>query len=429
MSVDTAIEWTKSARRRGATWNTMIGCTRRRYKNADGTQHPSGCDKCYADDQVARFEGRYDRLTTIKLGPAKRGTLTFTPTDPTTGKSLGMGAQWTGAVWLLPDVLLEPLRRKHPTIWFGNSLSDWAHESVIGSEVGRRFVAAMWAVMALSLRADHIFQWLTKRPDLALQWFAWLEQAAMPSEATRQMHEANPPTPSTALRGRNARIYRFLFACLREFVGDAEYEKVIGRRKFAEFGITADELVWPLPNVWLGGSISDQLTADLIIPRVLELPTPLPFASYEPALGPLDVTQWLTVESIATVPVFDVEAAVYRDQPVPMHNTEPGERRFVVGDRHTIPRVIWARKPRLEWVIVGGESGSGARRCDVEWLHAVVKQCRYDTPIPVPVFVKQLGRRPFSGGIGLGAVLEDAKGGDMSEWPEHLRVRQMPEAA
>jgi hypothetical protein len=50
----------------------------------------------------------------------------------------------------------------------------------------------------------------------------------------------------------------------------------------------------------------------------------------------------------------------------------------------------------------------------------------------VPVFVKQLGARPFGlshrpdhGSL----VLRDRKGGDPSEWPENLRIRQFPEAA
>ncbi len=46
----------------------------------------------------------------------------------------------------------------------------------------------------------------------------------------------------------------------------------------------------------------------------------------------------------------------------------------------------------LHWVIVGGESGPGARPCDVGWIRDIVGQCR---AAEVPVFVKQLGAREF----------------------------------
>jgi protein gp37 len=63
----------------------------------------------------------------------------------------------------------------------------------------------------------------------------------------------------------------------------------------------------------------------------------------------------------------------------------------------------------VSWVIVGAESGHGARACDIEWVREIVEFCQDHN---VPVFVKQLinnGRKiPFN------------------QWPEDLRVRQMP---
>ena len=100
----------------------------------------------------------------------------------------------------------------------------------------------------------------------------------------------------------------------------------------------------------------------------------------------------------------------------------------------------------IGWVIVGGESGANARPCDVGWIEPIVEQCR---DARVPVFVKQLGRRVFMGvddwyaftngdttGTGRFVLIEgddrghwypdSRKGGDPSEWPQHLRVRQWP---
>jgi hypothetical protein len=114
-----------------------------------------------------------------------------------------------------------------------------------------------------------------------------------------------------------------------------------------------------------------------------------------------------------------------------------------------------ARGKEIHWVIVGGESGPGARPCDVEWVRSIVGQCK---AAGVPVFVKQLGARPIANyyddearnaveGRGdewpcpigwdyrdgqplLDCVVElplsDPKGGTMEEWPEDLRVREMP---
>ena len=114
--------------------------------------------------------------------------------------------------------------------------------------------------------------------------------------------------------------------------------------------------------------------------------------------------------------------------------------------------------PKLDWVIAGGESGKGARPCDVAWIRSIIEQCRAAS---VPVFVKQLGQvvwdrndAGFDGGpddawdwgvirdvehhpcgdttVYQGApvrvVLNDSKGKDMTEWPEDLRVREMPHA-
>lgn len=74
----------------------------------------------------------------------------------------------------------------------------------------------------------------------------------------------------------------------------------------------------------------------------------------------------------------------------------------------------------LRWVIVGGESGRGARGCDIGWIRSMVRQCRNAA---VPVFVKQLGADPWDGGQ---RITASRKGGNPSEWPADLRVREFP---
>ena len=72
----------------------------------------------------------------------------------------------------------------------------------------------------------------------------------------------------------------------------------------------------------------------------------------------------------------------------------------------------------IQWVIVGGESGPGARPMDLVWVERIIVNAHH---ADVPVFVKQLGSVWAREN---GAT--DRKGGDPDEWPEYLRVREYP---
>ncbi|HUY26194.1 MAG TPA: phage Gp37/Gp68 family protein [Candidatus Binataceae bacterium] len=86
---------------------------------------------------------------------------------------------------------------------------------------------------------------------------------------------------------------------------------------------------------------------------------------------------------------------------------------------------------RIEWVIVGGESGPNARPCNINWIRQIVAQCR---AAGVPVFVKQLGAVPcqFDEGGPRNQIPRifrnrlDRAGADPAEWPEDLRIREFP---
>jgi protein gp37 len=97
----------------------------------------------------------------------------------------------------------------------------------------------------------------------------------------------------------------------------------------------------------------------------------------------------------------------------------------------------------IDWVIIGGESGPGARPFNLEWAREIIAQCK---AAGVAVFVKQVGSMPFDGMYKRYAdpfrpgsrfaepsrnsiYLHDRKGADMSEWPKELRVRQFPGTA
>ena len=72
----------------------------------------------------------------------------------------------------------------------------------------------------------------------------------------------------------------------------------------------------------------------------------------------------------------------------------------------------------IDWVILGGESGRSARVADLDWFADVMERAR---AAGARVFVKQLGSQ-----LARRLGYEDPKGGDITEWPEWLRVREMP---
>jgi len=157
---------------------------------------------------------------------------------------------------------------------------------------------------------------------------------------------------------------------------------------------------WPLPNVWLGVSAEDQHWADIRIPALLDTAAAVRFISAEPLLGPLDLGAWLG------------QMWKCRECSMIQGQHTGSAHCFGCGARNW-PLPILA----LDWVIAGGESGPGARPCELEWLRSIREQCAYEM---VPLFMKQLGSAL---GKELGA---GPKGGDVGRWPENLRVREFP---
>lgn len=77
----------------------------------------------------------------------------------------------------------------------------------------------------------------------------------------------------------------------------------------------------------------------------------------------------------------------------------------------------------LDWAILGGESGPGARRCDLAWI---LDAMRLLMTRGTAVFVKQLGANPTY--IGDHLRLADSHGGEPGEWPDLDLVRSFPRA-
>ena len=286
------------------------------------------------------------------------------------------GPRWTGKLTLVADKLTDPLRWRKPCRIFVNSMSDLFHEALTDEEI-----AAVFGVMAAC--PHHTFQVLTKRAERMAQWFEWIKRSARfcPPQALCQDHGGNHV-------GRNLRAKRL-----------------------------EDVPPWPLRNVWIGVSAEDQQRADERIPHLLRCPAAVRFLSAEPLLGPVRLSdEWLRC---------------------------PGGAEYGHGFSRTVVHAdgCCANAARVDWTIVGGESGPGARLMDLAWARSIVAQCK---SAAVPVFVKQLGAAACDARNGIAGAqlsipqeaaglvslrLRDRKGGDMSEWPEDLRIREFPKAA
>lgn len=81
----------------------------------------------------------------------------------------------------------------------------------------------------------------------------------------------------------------------------------------------------------------------------------------------------------------------------------------------------------FDWIIIGGESGNETgkyryRPCELEWIEYIINAYRY-CGSQSAVFVKQLGTH-----LAKKMRLKDRHGGNIDEWPEHLRIREFPKS-
>jgi protein gp37 len=141
--------------------------------------------------------------------------------------------------------------------------------------------------------------------------------------------------------------------------------------------------------MWFGVSVESQKYADERIPLLLQTPAAVRFLSVEPQLEAVDLTRILGHHGCGCI-----------------HDKYDG---------------------RISWVICGGESGPHARPFNLAWAESLKEHCK---AAGVAFFMKQVGSKPewpneFWKGL-LPPKMSDRKGGDPSEWPESLRVREFP---
>ncbi len=234
MAQSSSIEWTDS------TWNPVVGCTK----------VSPGCANCYAERMAKRLAA-IAKSTRDKGGNPGRGA--------NYEQVVNQRGRWNGKVFLDHDAVEDPLSWRLPRTVFVNSMSDLFHE-----DVPLDFIKRVFEVM--NACPQHVFQVLTKRPEITAEYAACLE--------------------------------------------------------------------WS-DNIWMGASVEDSKVT-WRVHELRKVPAAVRFLSVEPLLGP-----------IPQLPVKDIQ-----------------------------------------WVIVGGESGPGARPMQGSWVRQIRDRCeRYD----VPFFFKQWG--------------------------------------
>lgn len=242
------------------------------------------------------------------------------------------GPVWTGEVRMNDghggsiDFLTEPLRWRRPRKIFVCAHADLFHENVPDDWIDRVF-----AIMALA--PWHTYQVLTKRSDRML---AYMTQATAPGRVFGLLGQLMP-----GKKGVGGAI-------------EQAANLIVGRTALA------------MPHVWLGVSVEDQRRANQRVPDLLQTPAAVRWLSMEPLLGPVDLRHISTM----------------RWRGAEVLNALNGVLEGMFGD------YCPTRTPYLDWIVVGGESGPGARPMHPDWVRKIRDDC---AATGVPFHFKQWG--------------------------------------
>ncbi|MDZ4726179.1 MAG: phage Gp37/Gp68 family protein [Leptospira sp.] len=190
------------------------------------------------------------------------------------------------------------------------------------------FIDKVMAVIALNPK--HTFQVLTKRPERMKEYFDSWNQIGGDFNLTEAMDEIEEELLRHEISGELKKQFR------------------------PERGNEIDDsLIYDsrppviLKNLWLGVSVEDQKTADERIPVLLHIPSYIRFLSCEPLLGRIKFDDLLKNWNAYDPKMF-----------------------------------------KIDWVIVGGESGIGAREMHPDWVRSILSEC---ADMSIPFFFKQWG--------------------------------------
>lgn len=326
MAGNSKISWTDT------TWNPITGCSR----------ISAGCANCYAERMAKRLAGR-----------------------------CGYPADDPFRVTLHKDKLLEPLGWKKPRIVFVCSMGDLFHE-----DVPDKIIRQIWDVAWKC--PQHIFLVLTKRPERMKKFvneWAYKEER-MPIRHRDIMSLDDLYYHNTCGWAIDGKINNG-YCCAHPKNDDR------GGNKYAPccewlcpIAVELDEedpecnlpsndpnycepnneemRLWERPrhayvdNIWLGVTAENQGEAQWRIPILLEIPAAKHFVSCEPMLGPINLHNL----------IFENEVMI-----------------DALGGTHGVLRPHGGKNAKLDWVIVGGETGPKARPMHPDWARSLRDQC------------------------------------------------------
>jgi protein gp37 len=276
-----------------------------------------GCDHCQARRtvaQLARIGGQ---------GGARYAGLTIADRS---------GLQWTGELRVRAELITWPLLQQRPRRILVDSMSDLFHE-----QLPTETIDILHAVMTIA--HWHRFLVLTRRAERMRGYYAdpaaprriAIEIARLSTTVLPSLRGGGKPGEGRTVTTRPRRTgVRQRWA--------AGLERVVRSTGDPDFANTDPVGLdpWPLPNLWPGVSVEDQEHIGRV-GHLLQMPAALRWVCFEPLLGPV------------------------HPEIVPVDNA------YVDA--------LGAARPRLDWVVAGGEIGPGARPTQPDWVRALRDRC------------------------------------------------------
>lgn len=159
--------------------------------------------------------------------------------------------------------------------------------------------------------------------------------------------------------------------------------------------------LYALPNnIWVGATTEDQRTFNERVPILMQIPA---------------WVRWLTVEPM----LEEIKP------PKPMCGLFPTIQR----QEKELWREYLPLHKHIDWVVLGFESGKGARVGQLSWMRSFVHKCQEQQKrddADLAIYVKQLGSNCWDGEQPFQLKSARAGGTNIEEFPADLQIRQMP---
>ncbi len=237
-----------------------------------------------------------------------------------------------GPFALMQDVLQQPLYWRKPRRVGVQFMGDLWHEKVPDEWVSQVMTTAY-------LCEDNTFLFLTKRANRMAEYFAKL-------------------TVGKAGLGKALNDIGHDSLATRLFLA--------GKMKIAEDGQPPYRIA---PNIWLGVTICNQREADEKLPIHVRIPAAVRYVSFEPLLADIDIERYV----MSCVDCGNQGSVAFDDRPG--KTPRLCKQACIKG----------GESPALDWVIIGAETGPGARPCNLYWIDHILTQCE---AAGVPPFIK-----------------------------------------